>query len=104
MVFAGNVGFAITGSGDADSFSYDTTVVRYAPGAIAKAQLLQSYLASGATVEEDATLGTADLALVVGADYTGVRPSPAGPDISPTTTAAPQNPTPAAKGSSQPAC
>ena len=99
-----NAGFSITGSGDADSFSYDQTVIRYAPGAIAKAQLLQSYLASGATLQEDATLGTADLAVVVGADYTGVRPSPAGPDVSPTTTAAPQNPTPDAKGSSQPAC
>jgi hypothetical protein len=99
-----NAGFAVTGSGDADSFSYDQTVIRYAPGGLPKAQLLQSYLAAGASLEEDRTLGTADVALVVGADYTGVRPSPAGPDASPATTAAPQTPTPDAKGSTQPAC
>ncbi len=99
-----NVGFAVTGSGDADSFTYDETVIRYAPGALPKAQLVQSYLASGGALEEDENLGTADIALVLGADYTGVRPNPAGPDASPATTAAPQNPAPDAKGSNQPAC
>ncbi|MDQ4097696.1 MAG: LCP family protein [Actinomycetota bacterium] len=99
-----NVGFAVTGSGDADTFTYDETVIRHGPGALPKAQLLQSYLAAGATLEEDSSLGTADVALVLGADYTGVRPSPAGPDASPKTTAAPGGETPDAKGSNQPPC
>src|SRR5207248_5008576 len=55
-----NAGFAITGSGDADSFNYSQTVIRYGPGALPKAQLLRSYLASGGSPEEDKTLGTAD--------------------------------------------
>lgn len=102
-----NAGFQVIGSADADSFSYDQTLIRYAPGSLPKAQLLQSYLASGAQLQEDSTLGTADVALVLGADYTGVRPSPAGPDVSQATTAttaSPQTPAPDAKGSTQPAC
>ncbi len=98
------VGFGVTGSGDADSFSNATTIIRYAPPSLAKAQLLQRYLSASATLKEDTTLGTADVALVVGVDFTGVRPTPADPDVSPATTVAPQPPQPSAKGSSQPAC
>ena len=65
-----NAGFATAGTGEADSFSYGQTVIRYAPGKLAKAELLRSYLSAGATLQEDSTLGTVDLALVVGADYT----------------------------------
>jgi LCP family protein required for cell wall assembly len=101
-----NIGFAVSGSGDADSFSYRQSVIRYGAGKEDKAQLLKAYLSAGASLEEDHTLGTVDLALVVGADYTGVRPSPAGPDVSPATTSAPQTPQPDAKGAGakQPAC
>jgi hypothetical protein len=99
-----NAGFQVIGSADADSFDYGQSVIRYAPGSLPKAQLLQSYVASGAQLQEDGTLGTADVALVLGADYTGIRPSPAGPDASPATTAAPQTPAPDAKGATQPAC
>lgn len=99
------LGFLVPGTpGDADSFTYDRTVVRYGPGKQDKAQLLHSYLIAGASLEMDSTLGTVDLALVVGADYAGVRPSPAGPDSSPTTTLVPQDPAPEARGSTQPAC
>lgn len=98
------LGFQVNGTGDADAFTYDKTTIRYAPGAQDKAQLLKSYLTAGATLQPDSTLGTADLALVVGSDYTGVRPSPAGPDVNPTTTVAPQSPPPSAQGSTQPAC
>ncbi|MGH9225884.1 MAG: LCP family protein [Acidimicrobiales bacterium] len=100
-----NAGFAVPGTpGDADAFTYDKTAVRYAPGKEDKAKLVQSYLAAGAILEEDSTLGTVDLALIVGADYAGVRPAPAGPDASPGTTLAPQTPTPEARGSKSPAC
>ncbi|MDQ6728024.1 MAG: LytR C-terminal domain-containing protein [Actinomycetota bacterium] len=97
-------GFGITGSGDADAFSYSTTVVRYGPTALAKAQLLARYLNAGATLDADSSLATADVALVVGADFTGVRSVPAAGDASPTTTVASQTPPPIAKGSAQPAC
>jgi LCP family protein required for cell wall assembly len=96
-------GFQVTGSGDADTFSYAKTVIRYAPASKAKAELLQSYLSGGATLSEDATLGTVDVALVVGADFTGVRPG-AGAEASPATTTAPQSPQPKANGAPQPAC
>jgi LCP family protein required for cell wall assembly len=97
-----DAGFEITDFGDADSFGYAKTVIRYAPTALTKAQLLQSYLTAGATLQEDATLGTADVALVVGTDFTGVRSTP--PASGPATTVPPQNPLPNAQGSTQPAC
>ncbi len=99
-----NAGFAVTGSGDADTFSYATTVIQYSPAGLAKADLLKRFLNGGATLRADSTLGTADVALVLGADFTGVGMGPAGPDLSPATTAAPQTPPPSIKGSSQPAC
>jgi LCP family protein required for cell wall assembly len=84
-------GFVIgsTDTGDADSYSYRRTIVRYGPGKQAKAELVKSYLQAGATLEEDKTLGAVDLALIVGADYTGVRPGPGPAEASPPTTAAP---------------
>jgi len=101
-------GFEVTGSGDADTFSYAKTVIRYASASKAKAQLLQGYLTAGATLQEDATLGTADVALVIGADFTGVRAAGAGagaaPDAGPATTAAQPQPPPSVRGSGQPAC
>lgn len=95
-------GFQVTGSGDADSFDYARTVIRYAPSSLSKAQLLQSYLPAGATLTPDATLGTVDLALVVGADFSGVKAN--GADASTATTAAPQSPQPKANGAPAPAC
>lgn len=98
-----NAGFATAGTGEADSFNYTKSVIRYGPGKLPKAELLRSYLSAGATLQEDSTLGTVDLALVVGADYNGVRPGPAGPDASPGTTAAPAN-GPTTTAPTQPAC
>lgn len=97
-------GFEVTGSGDANSFSYPATIIRYAPAGLAKAQLLQRFLSAGAKLEVDRSLGTADVAMIVGADFTGLRPSPASPGVSPATTVAPQSPPPSARGSAQPAC
>ncbi|MDQ6725866.1 MAG: LCP family protein, partial [Actinomycetota bacterium] len=98
-----SAGFEITGSGDADSFSYATTVIRYSAASLDKAKLLQSDLSAGATLKEDSTLGTADVALVVGADFTGVHVGPAASAPS-STTAPPPAQLPNAKGSAQPAC
>ncbi len=99
-----SAGFGVTGSGDADSFSHSATVIRYGPTALAKAQLLRRYLNAGGTLEPDGALGTADVALVVGADYSGVRPIPIGVDATPPTTVVPQSPAPSAKGTARPAC
>jgi LCP family protein required for cell wall assembly len=102
------VGFSIGSgdTGDADSFSYDRTVIRYGKGKEAKAQLLRSYLQAGAVLEEERTLGAVDLALVVGADYTGVRPGPASTGESATaTTQAPATDKPDPRGAPPgPAC
>lgn len=97
-------GFAVQGTGDADAFTYRRTIIHYGPGGLPKAQLLQNYLVSGADVVEDKTLGTADVALVLGSDFAGLRASPTAPVPSPATTAAPKTPAPDAKGSTQPAC
>lgn len=109
-------GFEVTGSGDAESFTYSRTTIRYAPSSLAKAQLLQRSLTSGATLQPDDTLGTADVALVLGSDFGDVRaPSAAaGPSSTagsagpsngaPATTATTQSPPPSAKGSAQPPC
>ena len=69
-------GFQSAGTGDADSFGYRRTVIRYGTGQRDKALLLRSYLVAGADIEEDRTL-TTDAVLVVGRDYNGVRKPPA---------------------------
>ena len=105
-------GFTVADQGDADSYNYARTLVRYASGQQAKAQLLQRYLAAGAVLREDASLRTVDVVLTLGADYTGARSAPAapspGPSAAPATTAPgkQQAPTtPAPKGApAQPSC
>jgi LCP family protein required for cell wall assembly len=96
------VGFNVAGRGDADSFAYDASVVRYAPAQREKAQLLASYLVAGATLEEDRSLatGTVDVVLVVGADYAGVRPGPAPNGAGTATTLAPPESVPDPRGAS----
>jgi len=102
------VGFNVADKGDADSFRYSRSLIRYASGALGKAQTLQRYLRGPAQLKEDPTLRTVDVALVVGSDYSGVRPSPAGPasipDVTTSTIPKPE-PTPAARGArSEPSC
>lgn len=73
------LGFRVADAADADSHDYDRTLVRYGPGNESAARLLASYLVNGADLVADASLGsgTVDVALVVGADYAGVRTEPA---------------------------
>lgn len=68
-------GFTVTGSVDDASFRNDTTVIRYAPGAILPAVVLARYLDVDAPLEEDPTLAETSnsVALVVGRDFTGIR-------------------------------
>ena len=100
-----SAGFTVSGTGDADAFTYRRTTIHYGPAGLPKAQLLQNYLVAGADVVEDRTLGTADIALVLGSDFAGLRSSPtADVPAGPSTTAPAQSPTPDAKGSTQRAC
>ena len=66
-------GFKVGTTGDADTYAYSHSVVKYAPGRQDKAAVVRDSLVSGATVEQDATLVNTDVALIVGADYIGVR-------------------------------
>ena len=80
-------GFTIAGApADAESPAV-RTAVRYAPDQLAKAELLERYLKAGAALREDSTLSGADVALVVGSDYAGLRdePGPAPGATAPTT-------------------
>ena len=73
-------GYRVASTGDALSYDYSQTIVQYAPGQQAKAAALKGALAAGATIEEDKNLVGADVALVLGMDYTGLRASaPAAP-------------------------
>ena len=77
-------GFTIAGPpGDAEARAARTTV-RHLPAQLAKAQLLERHLQAGAVLQEDATLSGADVALVLGSDYAGLRASP---EPAPSTTA-----------------
>jgi len=79
-------GFSIADRGDANG-RFTQTLIRYAPGSLAKAQLLQRYLQSGARLVSDPSLRTVDVALVIGSDYAGVRDNaaPVAPTTTPTT-------------------
>jgi len=83
-------GFNVADRGDADSYNYAATVIRYAPGAEAKADVLNQYVDGGAVIEQDPSLRTVDVTLVLGADYTGiVPPAPIGTDTTEPTTTTP---------------
>ena len=79
-------GFTTAGTGEAESFDVARTVVRYTTGQGAAADLVARYVEGGAALEEvEGPLG-ADVVLVTGDDFTGLRSSPA-PSTSSTTTA-----------------
>jgi len=101
-------GYVVADKGDAPVVVAKTTI-GYATGQIAKAQLLQSAILTPAVVKEDPTLRSVDLNLVLGADFTGFRPTvSAGTAVTTTaqsTTLAPQiNPVPLPKGTIVPPC
>jgi LCP family protein required for cell wall assembly len=102
-----DVGFNVADRGDADSYNYPHTVIRHAKGSRPAADLLQRHLKTAATIQEDASLRTVDLTLVLGGDYAGVVAQPAGPPASQATptTAATTGTTPPAQGAAAgPSC
>lgn len=83
------VGFTVpkANTGDADRFDYQQTLVWYVPGKQAEAERVASYLVSGATVEQTKLpVSTADVLVIVGADYSGVLSQPTRQQPSSTTT------------------
>src|SRR5205823_7891495 len=64
-------------SSDLDRFDYPQTVIRYLPGGEAKAQQLASYLVAPPKIEVTNYIVSADVVLIVGADWQGTRSTPA---------------------------
>ena len=100
-------GYEVADKGDAPALAPKTTIT-YGAGQLAKAQLVQSTLLGPAIMREDATLKTVDVNLLIGADFTGLKPTvgaAAPTTVAPTTTAAPQiSPVPLPKGTTVPPC
>jgi LCP family protein required for cell wall assembly len=82
----GQAGFHVASTGDAVSYDFAQTVIRFAPGQQPKAALLRSNLVAGAAIEEDKTLTGADVTLVLGSDFNGLKAS-AAPASTPSTAA-----------------
>ena len=114
----GAAGFSPATSGDADTFGYARTEIRYASGAQPKAALLARYLNGVGKLVPDSTIRGTDLVLVTGADWKGVT-APAGtsgqaaarassttaaPPITAVKGAAPTTGPAPAGGPAQPAC
>jgi LCP family protein required for cell wall assembly len=69
-------GFTSAGTGEAERFDVARTVVRYPAGQAAAADLVARYLVAGADLQEVAGSVGADVVLVTGADFAGVRTTP----------------------------
>jgi LCP family protein required for cell wall assembly len=87
------VGFAVGAAGNAPSS--DATVIQYAPGSDAAADLLARHLTSPSVLVEDPTLDANQLALVTGKDFTTVMQAPRLAAATTTTVAPPSESTPA---------
>ena len=72
------IGFSIPDgfTNNAERFDFAQTTIRYLPGSEAHAQLVASYLVSPPAFEQVDFLVNADVSVVVGADWKGVRESP----------------------------
>ena len=90
----GEVGFTIAGIGQADSFRYDATEIRFAPAQRDKALVVQSKIQGETVLKEDPSLKSLDVVVVTGGKFAGVA------GAAPKTTAAPPT---TAKGAKAPA-
>lgn len=79
-------GFSVSGTGDAPSFRYAASLVRYAAGQRDKAVVLQAYIDGGAQLVEDKKLVGGDLQLITGTTFAGIRTPGTTPKPSATTT------------------
>jgi LCP family protein required for cell wall assembly len=82
------VGFVVTGTGDAESFAQPRTTVRYTAGNEAAADLVARWVDGGADLQQVDQVSDAQVALVVGRDWHGLRAqaSPPTKEIPTTTT------------------
>ncbi|HET7487701.1 MAG TPA: LCP family protein [Acidimicrobiales bacterium] len=78
--------FVIAGTGDSPAKAGTQTIVRYAQGQQAKAQLLQAYVDGPSHLVLDTSLRGTDLVLVTGPGFQGIKDAPG---ATPSTTAAP---------------
>jgi polyisoprenyl-teichoic acid--peptidoglycan teichoic acid transferase len=67
-------GYRITGVGNAPSVDLARSQITYAPGRLADAKALASTLVGGASLLEDPSLTAAQLTLILGPGFTGIRP------------------------------
>jgi polyisoprenyl-teichoic acid--peptidoglycan teichoic acid transferase len=83
----GQSGFTVVGTGEADSFGYTETVIRYPAGTRAQAETVERWLAADAILEEIPASddGSAAIEIVTGTNWDGVAPRPAPPDSTTTT-------------------
>jgi LCP family protein required for cell wall assembly len=85
-----NLGFDTSpGIDDAERFDFAQTVIRYKAGDEANAQFVASQLVAGAQLEQVADTGLANVQVITGLDFAGVKPT-----LVPPTTAAPSPSTP----------
>jgi LCP family protein required for cell wall assembly len=77
------VGFAVGSAGNASSTP--STVIKFAPGSEAAADLLARHLTSGAQLVADPTLAANHVSLVTGTDFSTVMQTPRSPDTTTTT-------------------
>ncbi|MGI8791704.1 MAG: LCP family protein [Acidimicrobiales bacterium] len=72
-------GYNVVGAGDADTFKYTFTEIRYGSGQKDKALLLQSQVKGRTKIREDKTLRGLDVVLITGAEYAGIGSGAAAP-------------------------
>ena len=68
----GAIGFTIAGIGQADSFRYDATVIRFAASQRDKALVVQSKIQGATELREDSTLKAIDVVVVTGGKFGGI--------------------------------
>ncbi len=106
-----SAGYVVADKGDAPALAAKTTIT-YGTGKLAKAELVQSALLTPAVLREDPTLKSVDVNLLLGADYSGLKPVvTSGAAVTTTTAPAPTttvvsqiNPVPLPKGTIVPPC
>lgn len=101
-----SVGFQTVGTGDASGGASGSSIIRYAPGQEAQAQLVASYLNGPVTYQPNAAGSSGSIVVVTSSSLDGVRSSPNGnvakPPAGPTTTASATTAAPAPNSNSGP--
>jgi LCP family protein required for cell wall assembly len=69
-------GFVVGPAHSANNFNYATSIIRYLPGNLAKAQLLASAVQGGTQLQVDSSIQGADVELITGQSYQGITTIP----------------------------